>query len=159
MIWAFIMFFSLELDRSNISQANADNFLDDLGITTNDFNLGNILFRLSFLCAGTCILMIRLVVLRLHLAAHRIAVAVDFKTDWPRCLDPLPDGAVEYRVHVPILPQWQSNIFGLPVRTAHPNNGTVSDYAHSVLLGFMQGGFIPDIVLYLSYFYTKSECA
>ena len=36
-LWAFVMFFALDLDRSNLSSANSDNFLDDLNMNTDAF--------------------------------------------------------------------------------------------------------------------------
>ena len=45
------MFFGLQLDRGNIIQALSDNMLDDLKISSNDYNLGQSIFYIFFLCA------------------------------------------------------------------------------------------------------------
>jgi hypothetical protein len=37
-LWILVMFFGLNLDRGNLSNASADNLLDDLHITTDDYN-------------------------------------------------------------------------------------------------------------------------
>lgn len=49
--WVCLMFFALQLDRGNINQANSDNMLADLGLSTDQYNYGMTIFYLCFLCA------------------------------------------------------------------------------------------------------------
>ncbi|KZL73584.1 major facilitator superfamily transporter [Colletotrichum tofieldiae] len=104
--WSCIAFFALDLDRSNISQANSDNFLDDLQLDTNDYNLGQMVFRVTFLLAE----------LPSQLVSKKIGPAAQF---------------------------WL--------------NGRSSFLATRALIGLLQGGFIPDVILYMSYFFKGTE--
>ncbi|PKS12450.1 hypothetical protein jhhlp_000656 [Lomentospora prolificans] len=119
--WVCLMFFALQLDRGNISQALSDGMLKDLGLTTNQYNYGMTIFYLCFLSA--------------EVPSQMVSKKLG------------PD------VWIPIqMVTW--SVIGICQGFI---TGEKSFYATRALLGLVEGGFIPDALLYLSYFYTNKE--
>ncbi|OWB74317.1 hypothetical protein B5S31_g4106 [[Candida] boidinii] len=120
---ACFMFVALQVDRGNLTQAVSDNMLEDLNMTTGNYNTGNTIFLLCFLSAE----------LPSQLVSKRLGADV-----W-----------------IPIQMMCWS-IVALAQVGLKDKHGF---YACRALLGFLEGGFIPDLILWMSYFYTGSELA
>ncbi|KAL2071872.1 hypothetical protein VTL71DRAFT_13107 [Oculimacula yallundae] len=120
-LWACVMFFSLQIDRGNIQQAVSGTLLKDLHLNTNDFNLGNTVFRVSFLLA--------------ELPSQLISKKLG------------PDR------WIPI----QMVLWSIVAMAQAAMQNKAGFLACRALIGMLEGGFIPDLVLWLSYFYTSRE--
>ncbi|KAF2013951.1 MFS general substrate transporter [Aaosphaeria arxii CBS 175.79] len=120
-LWACIMFFGLQVDRGNLVQAVADNMLDDLNLNTNDYNRGNIIFLISFLCA--------------ELPSQLISKKLG------------PDRWIPLQI----------TLWSIVAMSQAAIKDKYGFFITRALLGLLEGGFIPDMVLWLSYYYNSRE--
>lgn len=119
--WAFLMFTALDFDRGNINQALSDNMLGDLGLTTNQYNLGQTINLVCFLSAE------------------------------------LPSQLISKKIGADVWIPTQLVLWSIVSITQSAIQGAKGFYATRALIGALQGGFICDVCLWFSYFFTSKE--
>ncbi|KAI8628785.1 major facilitator superfamily domain-containing protein [Xylariaceae sp. FL1651] len=119
--WVCVMFFGLQLDRGNISNALADDLLTDLGLTSDDYNNGTTIQLIFFLAA-------------------EFPVQVATKRFGFKYVLPL------------MMVAWSTVSWAQAFVT-----GKASFYATRALIGLLEGGFIPGVILMTTYYYTSKE--
>lgn len=119
--WAFIMFTALDFDRYNISQALSANMLDDLKLTTDDYNLGNTINLVCFLASE------------------------------------LPSQLISKKLGADIWIPMQLCLWSAVSMCQAAMTTRAGFLATRGLLGALQGGFICDVCLWMSYFFTSKE--
>lgn len=125
-----------KLDRGNISQALSDNLLNDLHMNTNDYNYGQTIFYVSFLAAELPSQLISKKLGKMSCHLVRLELTLSGPDNW-----------------IPI----QMVSWSLVASLQAFLSGRSSYFACRALLGLLEGGLIPDCVLFLSYFYTGVE--
>jgi hypothetical protein len=134
------MFFALQLDRGNIVQALSDNLLVDLKMNTDDYNTGQTIFYVAFLAA--------------EIPSQLISKKIG------------PDNWIPIQmVSWSLVASFQAFLSGRSsFFITRALLGLIEGYVHKaahtsihVVLTSNNSGFIPDNILYLSYFYTGSE--
>ncbi|KFA79693.1 hypothetical protein S40288_09317 [Stachybotrys chartarum IBT 40288] len=137
MLWAWIMFCALDLHRRNINRAISDNMLPELGMDTNDFNYGQTVFLQSYNYVS--------------MNQHQQIFLVSFLAA------ELPSGLVSKKLGADVWIPFIMCGWSITAGSQAFLSNRAGYYAIKALLGLLMGGFIPDIVLWLTYFYKSDE--
>ena len=119
--WACLALVAFYFPRANLHQANTEDFLGDLGLDTNDYNLANTVTNVCLLLAE----------LPSQLLGKRLG----------------PD------VWIPA----QMMLWSLASGAQFWLTGRKSFLVCRALIGLLQGGFFPNLILYMSYFFKSTE--
>jgi len=139
------MFFALNVDRGNLKQAVPDNLLSQLGLTTNDYNYGNAMTSQNNMRSSVAVGCLQFLGQTIFYISFLLAE--------------LPSQLVSKKLGPDRWIPMQMVLWSIIAAAQAGLSGKTTFYACRALLGVLEGGFIPDLVLWLSYFYTSGELA